>query len=128
MKKITRWFPDTCSCVIDFEWDTDNPNAPHTGKEVVKACLAHQGFDATAHYNKVLSENQTKNLVIKHVIENAPELVDVDEKGNKTLKNGKMAYFFDENRKLNVIATGLTALNKDAIVALIGSEKIIING
>ena len=92
MKKTTRWSPDTCDCIIDFEWDTEDPNAQHTTKSIVKACSFHKGMAAAEHHSVVLSENQMKNKAVQIVA-----------KGNIPLD--KIAFSFDKDRKLNIVST-----------------------
>ena len=58
MKNITRWSPDTCQCVIDFESDTDHPNDDPKIKRVEKSCEAHKKVKAEEHLITVLDENR----------------------------------------------------------------------
>ncbi len=43
----TRWYPDTCGCVLEFEWDSAVPEASrtHTVRSVTP-CVFHPGADA----------------------------------------------------------------------------------
>jgi len=63
MKQVTRWSPDTCSCVLDFEWDDEEPEGSHTIKAVVNRCGSHQAGPDKDIFNEVLSENTRKNKV-----------------------------------------------------------------
>jgi hypothetical protein len=86
MKNITTWRPDTCECVIHYSWDSEVPEEQrvHTPVEEVlattgeiikrKVCAAHSGVIESEgkhleHHDKVLEENQRKNLVIEHIKE-----------------------------------------------------------
>lgn len=124
----TRWSPDTCKCIVEHDWTWIDPikkeGVNSIGLRIVAPCESHQSHTG----DDILTENQTKNLVIKHILENVSDLTDVDEKGNKIIKEGKMSYFFDEDRKLNVIAPDLVKSDSDAIVASLGADKVKING
>lgn len=65
MKQITRWSPDTCSCVLDIEWDDTEPESSrtHTIKAVVNRCGHHQARSDEDIFKAVLSENTRKNRV-----------------------------------------------------------------
>jgi len=65
--QVTRWYPDTCDCVIDFQWDDTQTEATrtHSVKAIVKRCGAHRQIpDDKQHFSTVLEENQRKNKVI----------------------------------------------------------------
>jgi hypothetical protein len=64
-----QWNPDTCGCVVEFEFDADLPGETRTHKLVsLIPCSAHTGD--TAYINQTLEaatipvhkENQRKNL------------------------------------------------------------------
>lgn len=63
--KRTTWHPDTCGCVIEYEWDEAAPHQSrvHTGVRAVPCALhAHLG-NAHAIYQAVVThnlQNQTK--------------------------------------------------------------------
>lgn len=59
---VTRWKPDTCPCVIDYEWDAQVPASRrvHTWFETIRACPAHTEV-GPAHYAAVLADNKRKN-------------------------------------------------------------------
>lgn len=114
MIKTIRWSPDTCECVIDFEYDTENPNVPHTGKEVVKACHAHQDSkdDPFDHHCLILEENQMKNKAVNKLKE---------MHGSKDV-----SFVFDEDRKLIIEVEGISNLQKESSNSEI--EKIVGEG
>lgn len=64
--KTTRWSPDTCGCSFDYQWD--NQQSPdvrtHTFSNVVKRCPEHAALSGVALYDAVLTENQTKNILL----------------------------------------------------------------
>lgn len=107
-KHITRWSPDTCGCVLDYEWDDSVPQdqRTHAISEVVKACPNHQDT-AEKVYEKVKDENTTKNRVLGEIMESVPALVEevIDDNGNisKRFKRGmEPKWSFDENRQLQI--------------------------
>lgn len=60
---MTRWYPDTCSCVIDYD---DNINVT----SVIVKCPKHSGTANDAHHlSIVLSHNRSKNAVLSAAIE-----------------------------------------------------------
>ncbi|MBA7636425.1 hypothetical protein ES703_44043 [subsurface metagenome] len=73
MKQVTRWKPDTCSCVLDIEWDDEEPEGSHTIKAVPHRCEAHQGTNEDV-FKDVLSENTRKNKVFGLAQELLPAL------------------------------------------------------
>lgn len=60
---VTRWSPDTCPCVIEYEWNPALPSDQrvHTWFATIVACPAHPEIEA-AHLAAVLEENQRKNI------------------------------------------------------------------
>lgn len=77
--KTTKWSPDTCDCVIEYEWDETLPaeERTHTQKSI-EPCEHH------AHMDDVLVENRGKNQAMAVMEENGVEAT----------------WTFDENRKL----------------------------
>ncbi len=62
MRQITRWSPDTCSCVIEYEWDdaVDPSVRIHTVYNILSACHGHPGTpDQT--FKAAIAANQAKN-------------------------------------------------------------------
>ena len=71
----TRWYPDTCSCVIEYEWDDTEPQETrqHTLKNIER-CQAHNLVNSGEAYGNVIDENQSKNKAIGFLIESVPQL------------------------------------------------------
>jgi hypothetical protein len=114
--QITRWTPDTCGCIIEYQWDdtVDPALRTHTIKNVVNKCVVHtaQGPD-TNHFNVVLDENQKKNQAIDHIVQNAPAaFVDILPDGTKQLKAGITIDFTHTgvapNRLITLTIKGIT--------------------
>jgi hypothetical protein len=113
---VTRWSPDTCECVIEY-------NADVTLSRVVQACAAHQGGTEATVFQTVLEENPRKNHSINEILQNAPAaMFDIDaESGQRVFKRGITVDFawsgIAPNRTLTLTVTGitLTANQKTAI-------------
>lgn len=96
------WKPDTCGCILEFEFDADEPAGTrvHTPTECKRACLHHPNDEGhVKHYEKVLKENQLKNRALE----------DVKTQVDPSVKD-KVEWSFDEDR--NVVIT-LPASEKD---------------
>ena len=65
--RITRWSPDTCSCVIDVKRDDADSN--FSDLVYVKACPRHQSASAS----DVMSENKKKNINYNKVVRLVPD-------------------------------------------------------
>ncbi len=106
MIKTTRWKPDTCSCVIDYEWDDSISvdSREHTFKRFIKQCSIHQELDWT----KTLQHNQEKNQAIMSIKETMPELLKADGefidniKPMWEIKDGKMIVSVNKLTKTGV--------------------------
>ena len=108
--QVTRWYPDTCDCIIDFQWDDAEPEAArtHTVKAIIKRCAAHREIpDDKQHFSTVLEENQRKNKVMAQA---SLLKADLDLQG--------IQWSFDEARVLHVgIGSQLSDANKSALQA-----------
>ena len=137
MIRKTTWSPDTCECVLEFEWDdaVDPEMRTHSVSQVKKTCADHEGIASEGvQFTSVMAENKTKNQVMKKVMDDFPDLVDevVDENGgvSKKFKPGiKYEYSFKgkgENRSIEVDFVGVDVLKKSQIKASLslgGFEK-----
>jgi len=97
MIHVTRWHPDTCSCVIDFEWDDTDPptDRSHTFKQAVFLCPDHVGLKGPPLLDVVLEENTRKNRVLTLAQKLDPTIMSDDfEKNN--------VWWFDSKRTLHV--------------------------
>ena len=89
---ITRWFPDTCSCALEYSWEegSSEDERVHTPYKVVDTCPHHDHLraDLHGHHAAVHGENSHKNLAVAHALEHLPDehkvVIAEDEKGNKT--------------------------------------------
>lgn len=124
--KTTRWYPDTCECVLEYTWDdaqSENTRV-HTASNIVSKCPAHQSI-ATIEgvYDTVCNkENRRKNDVLQATLDNGPTgLFDLTTEGGRTLKNG-ISFNWTwsgtaPNRILTISFIGITLTNaqKNAI-------------
>jgi len=68
--KTTRWEPDTCGCVIEYEWDDELPaiDRVHTLSAVVnKHADCHPATEDGKLMDVILDENRRKNAAVKIV-------------------------------------------------------------
>lgn len=90
---ITRnlWKPDTCGCVLEFEFDADLPSEErvHTPLEPHRKCQHHQHADKDTHHAAVSEENTRKNRAFGEVAE---QLSDADKK--------ELKWSLDESRQV----------------------------
>ena len=118
MIRTTLWRPDTCGCVIEYEWDdtVSESERTHSISKVVEACEAHKGLTAEELYATVGDENKRKNIALGHILENTPSLgVDAINTQGKTVKQFKDGIIFDfaydKGRVLHLTFGGKANLN-----------------
>jgi len=73
MIKTTRWSPDTCKCVMEYEWDDTvaEDQRQHAFTRVVSKCDYHSGMgEDQEHYDHVVHENNAKNRVHAEILKN----------------------------------------------------------
>jgi len=89
---ITRWFPDTCNCALEYAWEADSNEDEriHTPHKVIDTCPHHDHLraDLHGHHAAIHEENSHKNIAIAHVLEHLPDehkaVIAQDDKGNIT--------------------------------------------
>lgn len=126
MLQTTRWKPDTCQCILEYEWDDQESSETrtHKGKTIISACKAHEGeTDPGKIYSKIIDENTRKNIVFGEIIENIPALVEevTDKHGQpvKQLKSGiEYDFSFDKDRNLVVDLKGVSIAEKATVKSL----------
>jgi hypothetical protein len=132
MKGTTNWQPDTCECILDFDWD-DKDGSVAVNK-IIKVCKAHaEEKDIVEHFQAVLEENQRKNIAIGKIMSEVSRAVDttIDEKGDSVqkLKPGfEVAFSFDAERKLILNLDSLTTQEKATVItacdSALGTGKV----
>lgn len=127
MIKITRWKPDTCDCVLEYEWDTEEAEEVRTHTPIkVQSCAAHQFMDQAPEnvYGKVKEENSRKNIALGKVLEHAPEAAK-RAGGHAFNAEDEPTWEFDENRKLHIHLSGkFTQGIKTAIKAELNKNTV----
>lgn len=64
--RTTRWKPDTCGCILEYDWDETLPDDQRVHILArVAACADHLGETDQDVFDHVLKENQTKNRIIE---------------------------------------------------------------
>lgn len=56
----TRWSPDTCDCVVEYDWDDAEPTnvRKHTLKKMVNTCPLHKNVQDPL--SKIIEHNKKK--------------------------------------------------------------------
>ena len=67
MDRLTRWHPDTCSCVLVFALDDAKPDAEPVIEAVEAVCPAHRRDTPEEVFQAVLEENRRKNEAVAQV-------------------------------------------------------------
>ena len=132
------WGPDTCSCVLEYEFDEDLDPTIRTHKLVAvhNACLAHA--DVASHIGEVL-ESQTVPTHVENIRKNtgldelAAQLgLPADSTRWEKLQQYLNRWYYDTSspRVLHIVTKGLTAQQKSraqsAADTRFGVGKIII--
>jgi hypothetical protein len=128
MIHTTRWQPDTCGCVVEYEWDdsVDEKTRVHSLTKITR-CPYHETLTKNGAYSAVIDENTTKNKVHGIVLENFPDLVNEvkndDGSISKRLKpEVEFKWSFDVDRKLQVELVGITKENKTKLQNLVNTK------
>jgi hypothetical protein len=112
----TRWSPDTCSCVIEYTWDDNDPPEarPHNLSTYVNKCAEHTILAAdNTRYDTVKEENSRKNIAHQGILDNGPSsLYDLTPEGSRVLKGGITISWSwtgtPPNRVITLTYTGIT--------------------
>ena len=116
--QTTRWSPDTCGCVFDYEWDDTQPQDTrvHTFKQVAKECASHAHLTGNSKkdmYDSSVEENKRKNGTIGELLDKAAaDFGEATEDGGVTLKKGINVTWTwsgtSPNRVMTFTVTGIT--------------------
>lgn len=120
--QTTTWSPDTCECVIEYQWDDtiSQEERVHTPSNIVKTCPVHSALpDKEKKYTEVLKENQTKNKAVGIILEGNPQIGTED-----------ISFSYDPDRTLRLKVNGLDTTKKKSveteIKSKVGNDKIIV--
>lgn len=104
--QTTRWSPDTCACVHEYQWDDSVPadQRVHTAGNVINQCVFHTGLSAAAHFAKLQDENPRKNNIVGTILAQVASL---------TLDD--ITWSFDGNRVLDISCPKLTTPQKNTL-------------
>lgn len=115
MLRVTRWSPDTCSCVLEYEWDDaqDENIRTHSFKRAVQLCEHHKALVASEAYDQVISENTRKNMEFEVIKTTKPDA-----------STENYVWWFDNKRVLQVsiLKPELDTLTKDKVQ--VDSDKV----
>lgn len=90
MIQTTTWYPDTCDCVIQYQWDDKvvEDKRTHTVSNVLSSCKFHQGKPDQV-FAAVIAENQVKNKAVGMILDQTqdlkPEDIDFEFDGSRKL-------------------------------------------
>jgi hypothetical protein len=105
MKHTTRWRPDTCACVLEFEWDDEDSEEIRAHNAIkVERCGAHphEGEPNQNVFETVHRENQHKNTVLQHLLDGLDDAhIETNAQGHRAFKHDP-SFQFDEARQLRV--------------------------
>lgn len=100
MKHITRWSPDTCKCVLEYEWDDQDRPTVHTFSKLVNACDLHGKLDLKDIFDRVKKDNRTKNIIKNEILVNASNYVlsgKSDNEAKDNVEEMKLVFYDDES-------------------------------
>lgn len=122
MLKVTRWSPDTCGCILDYQWDTEIPSdlRTHTFLDPVRVCQPHSVMPDSQVASMVYEENRRKNWSLDIVHSQLPDL-----------DLSTISWSYNEVRALEIFLGSLVSfqgrlLLQDAIDLQFGPGKIYI--
>lgn len=121
MKRVTTWSPDTCDCVLEYEWDDaqDENTRIHSFKRIIKACPEHAALAGKPLYDQVISENTRKNITFTEI-----------QKAHPQVTSDNYLWFFDKKRELQISLVGVDLPEaakqglQTALDAKFGSRKV----
>lgn len=140
MLRTTQWRPDTCGCVLEYEWDDATTEDARVHTPIVAVpCPAHMTHaDAAAKgvtnpaararrkaegaHAQVLKENQGKNRAIGKILERLPAVTrEVEhpngEKVRELRPENPVSWSFDAERNLTVKVKGVPDAQVRAAIA-----------
>ncbi len=123
--QTTRWSPDTCGCVIDYQWDDAVAPASrvHTSSQIVTKCAFHAAAAThSALWSLLMEENPRKNRALARLAAQFPILTQTDADGNVSLKPDAVTWSMDHARLLTVSIPLLTSAQKAAVQSWVNTN------
>ena len=126
----TRWSPDTCSCVVEYSWDSELPAEQRTHTlSTIEKCPVHSSLTDAEAFAVLTEENPRKNNTLQAALDNGPAgLYDLNQDGARVLKNN-ITYDFSfsgtpPDRTLTISFSGinLTQNQKNAIQTFLNNK------
>lgn len=102
MLQVTHWSPDTCRCIIGYQWDDSISEdlRVHTPVEY-KLCKSHQSLDVNSIEAKVVIELSTFGPIEENTRKNKV-LAELEKAGHNSQA---VTWAFDDNRDLLLMVT-----------------------
>ncbi len=122
MKHTTRWRPDTCDCVIEYEWDDTQPaeEREHVHKKTIP-CEIHKGTELEV-YETVKEENTRKNKLFSEALKLHPEL-EVKNANGEVISHD-LDWSFNEERKVILNSPKLTTAQNESLQTAVDNKLI----
>jgi hypothetical protein len=101
--KITRWYPDTCECIIEYKWDDsiEENSRIHSYNNTIKYCAFHEKYGGKKeHFDVVKLENETKNTMLFNVSSLDKRLQKIDANGQVSVETDKLKWHFGPSREI----------------------------
>jgi len=114
---ITKWSPDTCTCIINYEWDpaTSLADRIHTYTTTDKTCPTHANLVGQSLYDTLVNENQLKNSIEAALLGWDDLAEDKQKPDGSTVRNFKIGVIYDwrftgldDARHLEIQILGIT--------------------
>ncbi len=136
-KQVTRWSPDTCQCIIEYAWDSDEPQETrkHTLHQVARKCARHARMSDATVFAQLTEENPRKNRVRELILTSVPAVATMRMQANGEAvadfhPDKPFAYEFDSDHVLHVRVPGMTAAARKKVQkaadAAHGAGKVLI--
>jgi hypothetical protein len=136
----TEWRPDTCGCVLYYQWDdtVSDTQRVHTPVNSVKCSDHANQATHSAAFNSVIDENTKKNQGLQTALDNGPtSLFDVQTDGVTRILKNSITYSWTfsgtaPNRVITISFTGISFTNaqRNAIQSKLdtkfGSGKVVL--
>lgn len=150
MIRTTRWFPSTCGCVIEHDWDDTLTEAQrvHALKSISK-CVHHEALTDSEAYAAVQAENDAVRFLPGQLAAVAPDFYDTEtvlkNQGLPSIMENAIRFqieqghvitepysiSFDAKRNVVLIAAKLTAAQSQDLQSMVKTKTpkatVIIN-